>query len=122
QYGAEPRLLVARAPSRSRIGAEIDRADGLPGSGRASDDAFTDGQAERAPLRRLKAVRCDVVDDRAVGVEETDPTSRAAHEARDGAADGVERRREIQPGGDQLARPIEGGELVGTLHDLGMEP
>src|SRR5205823_14852711 len=67
---------------------------------------------EGAPLLALEAVGGDMGETRALAVEEADPAARAPDERGDRAADAVEHRRQVEAGGDELARRVERRQLV----------
>ena len=121
QHGADALLLVHVAPDGARVEGQVVGPDRLAGGGGAADDALSHRHAERPPFGSAEPVGRDVVDGRTVGVEQPDPAAGAAHEARDRPADGLEHGAEIEAGGDELARAVERGQLLGAAPDLGVE-
>ena len=104
--------LVHIAPRRPPILPNVVDENRLARLRAAPDDALAHRELERAPLVALESVRGGLHQSAAVRARERDPATRRADERRDGAADPIEHRGEIETRGDEPARRVERGQLV----------
>jgi hypothetical protein len=104
--------LVHVAPRRSPILPNVVDENRLARLRAAPDDALAHRELERAPLAALDSVRGGLHQSASVRAQQGDPAARRADERRDGAADPIEHRGEIEACGNEPVRRVQRGQLV----------